>query len=143
MHVKINALVNVIDNEELIILPIDKNGDFVLALNFYEDIPGGRQARLVIVYDKYDEINFKETIIKGDKAIVEAYGVDEDMKKISEIIKIDRYLRSNRVPFYVNIEILKDADINARGVRGYINYINKYGEISIEQLKNVVKLIIE
>lgn len=143
MRVKINPLVNVLGREELIIIPITRNGDFLLSLNFYEDIEGGRLARFVLVQDKYEEIKEKESIILGDKTIVFAEGIEEDFKKLQQIIKVDRHLRSNRIPLYINIEVLKDANIHERGVKGYINYISKYGKIEIEKLKNSISLEIE
>ncbi|BFH73643.1 hypothetical protein SJAV_15870 [Sulfurisphaera javensis] len=143
MRVKINPLINIIGTEELIILPITRKEDFLLALNFYEDTLGGRLARFILVLDKYREINYEETIIKGDKGVVEAEGVEEDFKKLSNLIKIEKYLRSNRLPLFINIEILKDADVNERGVRGFINYISKYGKIDIERIKDKIELIIE
>lgn len=144
MHVKINPIVNIIGREELIVIPIVRNGDFLLALNFYEDVQGGRLARLVLIQDKYGEIREgEESAIRGDKAIVFAEGVEDDYKKLQQLIKIDRYLRSNRIPLFINIEVLKDVDISEKGVRGYINYISKYGRIDAKKLANVLSLEIE
>ena len=143
MRVKINPIANVIGREELIIIPITRKGDFLLALNFYEDIEGGRLARFVLIQDKYEEIREEETAIRGDKTIVFAEGVEEDLKKLQQVIRIDRYLRSNRIPLYVNIEVLRDVDIREKGVKGYINYISKYGKIDVHKLTNIVSLEIE
>jgi len=143
MRVKINAIAKIIGTEELIIIPITRNGDFVLALNFYEDVEGGRLARFVLVYDKFGEIDYMETIIRGDKIIVTAEGIEEDFKKISNLIKIDKYLKSNRIPLFVNISVLKDANINERGVKGFINYVAKFGRIDVTKVRNVVQLTIE
>ncbi|MCG2909171.1 MAG: hypothetical protein L7G92_01035 [Stygiolobus sp.] len=71
MRVKIKPIVHVIGEEELIIIPLARNGDFVEALNFYEDVPNGRLARLVLVFDKYNEIRNDEIVgIKGKKAVI-------------------------------------------------------------------------
>lgn len=143
MKVKINPILHIVGREELIILPITRVKDYVLSLNFYEDTPGGRLARFVLVLDRYGEINDRETIIRGDKGIVIAEGVEEDYKKISQIVKIERYLRSNRIPLFINVEVLKDADTSQRGVKGFINYVMKYGKIDVEKIKGAVELIIE
>ena len=143
MRAKINPILNIIGSEELIIIPITRTGDFLLALNFYEDVNGGRLARFVLIQDKYEEIRGEETALRGDKAIVFVEGIEEDYKKLQQVIKIDKYLRSNRIPLFVNIEVLKDVDIREKGVRGFINYISKYGKIDVHKLANIVNLEIE
>jgi len=144
MLVKINPIVNVIGKEELIVIPIVRNGDFLLALNFYEDVQGGRLARLVLIQDKYSELKEgEESAIRGDKAVVFAEGVEEDYRKLQQLIRIDRYLRSNRIPLFINIEVLKDVDITEKGVKGYINYISRYGKIDAKKLVNALTLDVE
>ena len=143
MRAKINPILNIIGREELIIIPITRNGDFLLALNFYEDVEGGRVARFVLIQDKYEEIREEETAIRGDKAIVFVEGIEEDYRKLQQVIKIDKYLRSNRIPLFINIEVLKDVDIREKGVKGFINYVSRYGKIDVHKLNNIVSLEID
>jgi len=143
MRAKINPLLNIIGREELIVIPITRKGDFLLSLNFFEDIDGGRVARFVLIQDKYGEIRDEETAVRGDKAIVFVEGIEEDYKKLQQVIKIDKYLRSNRIPLFVNIEVLRDVDIREKGVKGYINYISRYGKIDVHKLANIVSLEID
>ncbi|AWR96605.1 hypothetical protein DFR86_02920 [Acidianus sulfidivorans JP7] len=143
MKVKIKSLVNVVGHEELYVIPITYNGIFLLGLNFYEEVEGGRTARFIIVKDNYGEIDDKVRIISGYKGIVEAEGIEEDYKTLSKYIKIEKTLKSNRIPIFVNIEIKQNSENYARGIQGYLNYISKYGEINPLQLKDKIKLEIE
>lgn len=43
------------------------------------------------------------------------------------------------LPLFFDIEVLNETDMNQRGVRGFYNYITKYGNIDIEKLKGLVK----
>lgn len=141
MRVKIKPIVHVIGEEELIIIPLARNGDFIEALNFYEDVPNGRLARLILVLDKYGEIRNDEIVgIKGKKAVVECEGVKEDIQEISKHIKIDRAYEINRVPLFFDIEVLKEVDTSVRGVRGFINYVSAHGRIDVSKLFGIVKL---
>ncbi|AHC50965.1 hypothetical protein SUSAZ_02505 [Sulfolobus acidocaldarius SUSAZ] len=143
MNVKIKPVVNVLGVEELIILPITRNREYLLSLNFYEDVLGGRMVRIVLVLDKYNEIMNDITAIKGKKAVVEASGIKEDMDKLSKIIHIDNRSVTDRIPIYFDIEILKDVDTSQRGVRGFINYVHAYGKPDLSKILNSLQLNVE
>ncbi len=128
MRVKIKSLLNIIGHEELYIIPIKRNRDYLLCLNFYEDVAGGTLARLVIVLDKYNEINSIK-VIEGDKGTVEASGTKEDFDLLKKQMKLPKILVSSRIPFFINIKIKNQPETLDRGVVGYLNYIKKYGEI--------------
>ncbi|AOL17126.1 hypothetical protein BFU36_10895 [Sulfolobus sp. A20] len=141
MKIKIKSIVKPIGEEELSIIPLAENGVFVECLNFYEDIEGGRQARLVVVLDKYGDIKFDQiNYIKGKKTYIDAEGVDEDFNSIKKIIKLDRIARMYRVPLYFDIQIVDNPDMNSRGIKGLINYLAVHKEINITSLRNVVRL---
>ncbi|ARM75084.1 hypothetical protein [Acidianus manzaensis] len=142
MKVKIKSLVNIIGHEELFIIPITYNNTFLLGLNFYEEREGGRTARFVIVQDKYGEIDHKTKIISGDKGIVEAIGVEDDYKILAQYIKIEKFLKTNRLPIFVNVQIIQNHEYS-RGIQGYLNYVSRYGEIDTLLLKDKIKLEIE
>ncbi|AWR93382.1 hypothetical protein [Acidianus brierleyi] len=128
MRVKIKPLLNIIGHEELYVIPIKRNGDYLLCLNFYEDIIGGTLARLVIVLDKYNEINSIK-VIEGDKGIVEVFGIKEDFDLLKKQIRLPKILVSTRIPFFINIKIKNQPETLDRGITGYLNYVKKYGEI--------------
>lgn len=142
MKVRIKSVVKVVSEEELIIIPLARKGDFIEALNFYEDVPGGRAARLVIIHDKYDEIKEEPTPlgIRGKKTYIGAEGVMEDLDKIKALIPIDRVVRSKAVSLYIDIQLLGDLDTSSRGVKGFINYISRYGRLDFSKLKRSVEL---
>lgn len=142
MKIKIKPTLNIIGHEELYVIPITVNKSYLLGLNFYEDVEGGRTARFVIVLDRYGEIN-DTCIISGDKGVVEALGVEEDYRVLSKYVKIEKYLKGNRLPFFVNIEVKKQIDHYERGIQGYLNYISKYGVINARRLQNVIRLEVE
>lgn len=145
MKIKIKSTINIIGHEELYVIPITSNKSFLLGLNFYEDIQGGRTARFIIAYDKYGEIN-DTSIISGDKGIVEAELVEESYSILSSYIKIDKYLKTNKLPFFINIEIKKENQLEdrySRGIQGYLNYVRKYGEIDAIKIKDIIKLDVE
>nr|WP_252973112.1 hypothetical protein [Saccharolobus solfataricus] len=111
---------------------------------FYEDVEGGRQARLVVVVDKYgiirqDQVNF----IKGKKTFVDAIGVEDDFRKINSVLKLDRVARMFKVPLYFDIEIVEKPDVSKRGIRGLYNYLSVHKEIDIGKLRGLVNLSIE
>ena len=142
MKVRIKSVVKVVGEEELIVIPLARKGDFVEALNFYEDIPGGRVARLVLIYDKYGEISDEPSPIgiKGKKAYLEAKGVEEDLNEIKRVIPIEREVKSDVVPLFIDIQILSDVSTSSRGVRGFINYISRHKDVNFNALKGVIKL---
>ncbi len=141
MRVKIKSLVHIEGEEELVIIPVTKNGSYILAINFYEDVPEGRSLRLVIIYDKYDMIPLDSfSFIKGKKTYVDAEGIEEAIKLISSVIRVERRVPMYSLPLFFDIEVLNEVDANVRGVKGFINYVNKYGNIDISKLKNLVPL---
>ncbi len=141
MRIKIKSIVKPVGEEELSIIPLAENGVFIECLNFYEDIEGGRQARLVIVLDKFGDIKFDQiNYIKGKKTYIDAEGVDEDFNSMKKIIKLDRIARMYRVPLYFDIQIVNNPDMNSRGIKGLINYLAVHKEINIANLRNVVRL---
>ncbi|MCY0859076.1 MAG: hypothetical protein OWQ54_01465 [Sulfolobaceae archaeon] len=141
MRVKIKSLVHIEGEEELVIIPVTKKGSYILAINFYEDVPEGRALRLVIVYDKYDTVPLDTfSFIKGKKTYVDAEGVEEAIKLISSVIRVEKRVPMYSLPFFFDIEVLNEVDANVRGVKGFINYVNKYGNIDINKLKNLVPL---
>ncbi|WP_052349427.1 hypothetical protein [Candidatus Acidianus copahuensis] len=103
MKVKIKPILQIVGHEELVVIPISIYGKYVLGLNFYEDVDGGRLARLVLVMDKYGEIT-GISVIEGDKGVVSAFGVKETFLELSKAIKIERKLETSRLPFFVNIK---------------------------------------
>jgi hypothetical protein len=139
MKVKIKSILNVIGHEELYVIPVACNGKYVLGLNFFEDIEGGRVARFVLIMDKYGEINSIK-VVEGDKGIVIAEGVRDDMDAVSKVIKIDRKMVTNRIPLFINIKVKSFPETQDRGIRGYENYIKRYGEIDPSKLKGIIKL---
>lgn len=142
MKVRIKSVVKIVSIEELIVIPMSRNGDFVEALNFYEDVPGGRAGRLVVIHDKYGEISDEPVVIaiRGEKAYIEAKNIEEDFDKIRRVIPLEKVVKGNVVPFYVNIQVLKEVDTNSRGVRGFVNYLSKYGNVNFSVLKGIVSL---
>ncbi|AAK42587.1 hypothetical protein SULI_01225 [Saccharolobus solfataricus] len=144
MKIKLKSLVRVIGEEELAVIPLAENEYYVECLNFYEDVEGGRQARLVVVVDKYgiirqDQVNF----IKGKKTFVDAIGVEDDFRKINSVLKLDRVARMFKVPLYFDIEIVEKPDVSKRGIRGLYNYLSVHKEIDIGKLRGLVNLSIE
>ncbi|BDC18158.1 hypothetical protein [Acidianus sp. HS-5] len=139
MKVKIKSILNVIGHEELYVIPITSSGKYLLGLNFYEDIEGGRVARFVLILDKYGEITSTK-VIEGDKGVVLAEGIKEDMEKLSKIIKIEKKMITNRIPLFVNIKVKNSPETQDRGIKGYENYVKRYGEIQVSKLTGQVTL---
>ncbi len=141
MKVKIKPLLNIIGHEELYVIPIERNSDYLLCLNFYEDIAGGTLARFVIVLDKYNEINSIK-VIEGDKGVVEVSGIKEDFDLLKKHIKLPKILVTTRIPLFTNIKIKNRPETFDRGVTGYLNYVKKYGEIKQLDLKIDLEILV-
>lgn len=80
MLIKLKSLAKLAGKERLVLIPLSESGRFVLGLNFFEDVEGGREARFVIAEDRYGELNDVK-VIEGDKVLVRAEGVREDVDK--------------------------------------------------------------
>ncbi len=130
MKVKIKSILNIIGHEELYVIPITSSGKYLLGLNFFEDIEGGRVARFVLIMDKYGEINSIK-VVEGDKGVVFAEGVKEDMDKLSKIIKMDKKMITNKIPLFVNIKVKNSPETQDRGIKGFENYVKRYGEVQV------------
>ncbi|MEM0068191.1 MAG: hypothetical protein QW281_00700 [Saccharolobus sp.] len=144
MRIKIKSIAKVMGEEELGVICLAENEYFIECLNFYEDVEGGRQARLVIVFDKFGYIDQnKINFIKGKKTYIEAEGVEEDFEKIGKVIKMERVARMYRVPLYLDIQIVDKPDLTQRGVKGVYNYLKVHKEIEINKLKGIINLELE
>ncbi|WP_338603435.1 hypothetical protein V6M85_04320 [Sulfolobus tengchongensis] len=144
MRIKLKSLAKIYGEEELAVIPLAENGYFIECLNFYEDVEGGRQARLVVVLDKFglikgDQINF----IKGKKTFVDAEGIEEDFRKIQLVMKLDKIARMFKVPLYFDIEIINSPDKSKRGIKGLYNYLEVHKQINISKLNGLVSLDVE
>ncbi|NON61243.1 hypothetical protein [Acidianus sp. RZ1] len=142
MKVKIKPILQIVGHEELVVIPISIYGKYVLGLNFYEDIDGGRLARLVLVMDKYGEIT-GISVIEGDKGVVSAFGVKETFLELSKAIKIERKLETSRLPFFVNIKKKNEPETEDRGITGYKNYMMLNPNVDFSKIKDIVKLEVE
>ncbi len=126
MIVKIPSISSYLGEEEDIVIPLVVKGYYVLTLNFFEDIPGGRRGRFVVVRDRYGLLNdSKPYLLKGKKTVLQAEGVNEAWRVISSKVKIERPLTSNRVPLLYDVELSEGN--SSRGVRGFLNYVSRYG----------------
>ncbi|WP_278464932.1 hypothetical protein [Saccharolobus islandicus] len=144
MKIKLKSLAKVVGEEELAVILLAENEYFIECLNFYEDVEGGRQARLVVIVDKYgiirqDQVNF----IKGKKTFVDAIGIEDDFRKIQSVLKLDRIARMFKVPLYFDVEIIEKPDVSKRGIKGFYNYLSVHKEIDMSKLKGLVSLSIE
>jgi hypothetical protein len=144
LKIKLKSLAKVVGEEELAVIPLAENEYFIECLNFYEDVEGGRQARLVVIVDKYgiirqDQVNF----IKGKKTFVDAIGIEDDFRKIQSVLKLDRIARMFKVPLYFDVEIIEKPDVSKRGIKGFYNYLSVHKEIDMSKLKGLVSLSIE
>jgi len=137
MIVKIKPIVNPVGNEELVVIPISRDRDYLLCLNFFEDVPNGRLARLVVVLDRYNEVNDIVRIV-GKKAFVDSEGIDEAYEILNRILPIERRAPSYVIPLYFDIKVYQVSLSESSGVRGYFNYIRKNGKIDLQKLKNVI-----
>jgi hypothetical protein len=144
LKIKLKSLAKVVGEEELAVILLAENEYFIECLNFYEDVEGGRQARLVVIVDKYgiirqDQVNF----IKGKKTFVDAIGIEDDFRKIQSVLKLDRIARMFKVPLYFDVEIIEKPDVSKRGIKGFYNYLSVHKEIDMSKLKGLVSLSIE
>jgi hypothetical protein len=144
MKVKIKSVIKVEGTEELIVIPLNYYKNYVLGLNFFEDIPNGRLARFVIIIDRYGELNDKDVVmLKGKKGYVETEGVNKDFEILEKYIRIERKNISSLLPLLFDIEVTDIIVSEERGVRGYFNYINKYGNINFKLLKGLINFTVE
>lgn len=139
MEIKIKPILNVIGHEEFFAIPIARQKDYLLALNFYEDVAGGNLARFVLILDKYEEVNSIK-VVEGDKGVVEAYHVKEAFDEIRKQVRLPKILVTPRIPFFVNIKVKDKPETMDRGVVGYLNYVNKYGEIKAKLTLSDLKI---
>ncbi len=131
MEIRIKPILNVIGHEEFYAIPVARNGDYLLALNFYEDIAGGNLARFVLILDKYEEVSSIK-VVEGDKGVVEALRVKEAFDEIRKQIRLPKILVTPRIPLFINIKVKDKPETMDRGVIGYLNYVQKYGEIRVK-----------
>ncbi|MCI2415636.1 MAG: hypothetical protein MPF33_10430 [Candidatus Aramenus sp.] len=139
MEIKIKPILNVIGHEEFFAIPIARQKNYLLALNFYEDVVGGNLARFVLILDKYEEVNSIK-VVEGDKGVVEAYRVKEAFDEIRKQVRLPKILVTPRIPFFVNIKVKNKPETMDRGVVGYLNYVNKYGEIKAKLTLSDLKI---
>ena len=142
MKVKIKPIANLAGHERLVVIPLAVSGKYLLGLNFYEDVEGGRLARFVLVEDKYGEVNGIK-LVEGDKVMVRAEGVREDMDKLSKTIRIERYRVTENIPLILNPRIDARIEGEDRGVRGYLNYVNRFGKPDPRKLEGLITLSVE
>ncbi|BCS92751.1 hypothetical protein L3N51_00643 [Metallosphaera sp. J1] len=142
MKVKIKAIANLSGHERLAVIPLAVHGKYLLGLNFYEDVEGGRLARFVLVEDKYGEVN-DVRVVEGDKVIVRAEGVREDMERLSKVIRVERTRVTENIPLILNPRVESRIEGEERGVRGYLNYVNRYGKPDLRKLEGVISLSVE
>ncbi|AWS00529.1 hypothetical protein [Metallosphaera hakonensis] len=142
MLIKLKSLAKLAGKERLVLIPLSESGRFVLGLNFFEDVEGGREARFVIAEDRYGELNDVK-VIEGDKVLVRAEGVREDVDKISRSIKIEKFRYTNWIPLILSPQISSKIEGLDRGVLGYINYVERYGKPDLNKLRGVVTLSVE
>ena len=142
VRVKLKPLARVLGREELIVIPIAEHGRFVLTLNFYEDVKDGRRGRLVLVEDRFGMLT-QVRVIEGDKVNVEAEGVREAMEVLSKVIRIERWNMGKIIPLILNPEFRNEPRSMSRGVRGYVNYVSRYGTPDTEKLRGILTLLVE
>ncbi|BBG22894.1 hypothetical protein [Sulfuracidifex tepidarius] len=131
MLVKIPSISSYLGEEEDAVIPISVKGYYVLTVNFWEDVPNGRKARFVVVRDNFGILHVgKSFLVKGKKTVVQAEGVKEAWDVISRRVKIERPLTTNRVPLLYDIELTDETQ--SRGIRGFINYVKKYGMPNVD-----------
>ncbi|AEB95607.1 hypothetical protein [Metallosphaera cuprina] len=142
MKVKIKSVVNPIGWERLVVIPLTSSGKYVLGLNFFEDVEGGRQGRFVVVIDKFDELNDIK-LVEGEKALVEAAEVRHDYNKISKVLRIEKFRLSSFIPLFFNVSVKSQIEGEDRGIMGYLNYINKFGIPDLKDIRNLIQLSVE
>ncbi|QKR00564.1 hypothetical protein GWK48_09395 [Metallosphaera tengchongensis] len=142
MKVKIKSLGYLKGRDSLVVIPLAESGKYVLCLNFFEDVEDGRLARFVIVEDKYGELTDVK-LVEGDEVMVEAEEVKGDMDTLSKLIRIERARKSSVVPLFINVEVKDEIRGDGRGVRGYFNYVRKYGQINLQKLRGKLTLSFE
>lgn len=128
MIVRIPRISSYLGEEEDVVIPLSMDGYYVLTLNFFEDTPGGRKGRFLVLRDSYGlvEETGKPYALRGKKTVVTASGVKEAWSYLTSKIRIERPLSTERVPLLYDIE-LSEGDTSSRGVRGFLNYVRIYG----------------
>jgi hypothetical protein len=100
-----------------------EDGYFKLMITFYEEIPGGRTLRPVIVVDRFDDVKMgKEMGIKGKRAYVEVLEGMDVFKALARRLRTP-LIPQSVLPLLFDIKVVSPAEIaeNNRSFRGFAN----------------------
>ncbi len=104
-------------------IPVLEKDYFKLLVTFFEEVPGGRVLRPVLVVDRFDEVKlYEEVTVEGKKAyaeIVEGRNVFTDLAKRLRVPVVPH----NGIPILFDIRIVdasRDSTTN-RSLRGFEN----------------------
>jgi hypothetical protein len=100
-----------------------EDGYFKLMITFYEEIPGGRTLRPVIVVDRFDDVKMGEEVgVKGKKAYVEVLEGMDVFKALARRLRTP-LIPQSVLPLLFDIKVVSPAEIaeNNRSFRGFAN----------------------
>ena len=91
-------------------IPVLENSYFKLAVTFYEDVPGGRLFRPILLVDRFGMFElFTEVTVKGGKG----YGTIEEgfneIKKIASTFRVPSITYPS-IPVLFNLEKVENGD---------------------------------
>ena len=118
-------------------IPVLENSYFKLAVTFYEDVPGGRLFRPILLVDRFGMFElFTEVTVKGEKG----YGTIEEgfneIKKISSIFRVPS-ITFPSIPVLFNLEKVENRE-ETRTSRGLSNAKTSIPNL-VDRLKEAFK----
>lgn len=127
----IPRLANPSEETSVIVIPLARSEDYVLGINFYEDVPGGRVLRLILLRDRLG-------LVKGTTAVTSPFILvkfDDNglAKDLARRIRGTRYIGQRFMPFLFE----PDFDLRYRddkGVRGFLNLTNVSWEVDLRDI---------
>jgi len=119
-----------------------EDGYFKLMITFYEEIPGGRTLRPVIVVDRFDDVKMGEEVwVRGKRAYVEVLEGMDVFKALARRLRTP-LIPQSVLPLLFDIKVISPAEIaeNNRSFRGFANakaFWPNLSQIVEEELRDV------
>lgn len=125
------------DEAEETCIPVLENSYFKLSVTFYEDVPGGRLLRPIVLVDRFGVLNlFERVTVKGKRG----YGVIEEgfeeIKRIAARLRVPTILHP-AVPVIFDIE-KTESEEDTRTSRGLANAISSNPRL-IDELRELFR----
>ncbi len=119
-----------------------EDGYFKLMITFYEEIPGGRTLRPVIIVDRFDDVKMgEEVVVRGKRAYVEVLEGMDVFKALARRLRTP-LIPQSVLPLLFDIKVVSPAEMaeNNRSFRGFANakaFWPDLSQIIKEELRDV------